>query len=150
MVVGLFLGTYPGETRATFEAERPGVCPPIIGMVLEACSDLCKVDADCPDTIRKCCKTGCNGMSCKVPNEKPGECPVVKEAGTEDCADKKLCTSDSACAESLKCCTSSCGGYHCQTPEGSHTTMKLEEAATIPSGAAAPQETTTVVPHVMN
>ncbi|XP_078517581.1 WAP four-disulfide core domain protein 2-like [Lissotriton helveticus] len=122
LVVGLFPGSYLLETGATNVEERPGVCPPPVGMALEACTDLCTVDADCHDLIRKCCKTGCNGMSCKVPNEKPGECPVVKESDTKDCADKKVCTSDSECADSHKCCNSSCDKYYCQTPEVLQTT----------------------------
>lgn len=134
MVVGLFLGTYLQETRATNVAERPGVCPPIVGMALEACTDLCTVDEDCPDLTRKCCKTGCNGMSCKVPNEKPGECPVLKELGTKECAGI-VCTSDSECADSLKCCKSSCDASYCQTPEVLHTTMKQEEEETTAGGA---------------
>ncbi|XP_029455336.1 WAP four-disulfide core domain protein 18-like isoform X2 [Rhinatrema bivittatum] len=91
--------------------EHPGVCPIPKDMALGNCDERCKSDSDCAKHM-KCCKTGCDGLLCQLPNDKPGLCPAAVDA--ELCPRVNQCISDSECQGTLKCCSSGCPKLSCQ------------------------------------
>ncbi|KAM4721706.1 waprin-Thr1-like [Rhinophrynus dorsalis] len=93
--------------------EKPGVCPVVPQLSLGRCNAICQTDSECGDNL-KCCKTGCDGLQCKMPDEKPGVCPEISNVTT--CENKPPCSSDTNCERDLKCCSNGCGGFSCQLP----------------------------------
>ncbi|KAM4652024.1 uncharacterized protein O3C94_014355 [Discoglossus pictus] len=94
---------------------KPGNCPKVSPFDLELCSKSCQSDGNCEGN-QKCCPTSCDGLQCKVPDDKPGYCPP--ESSVTACDAQTTCSVDSKCKGSLKCCPSSCGSFYCQVPQG--------------------------------
>ncbi|KAG8436122.1 hypothetical protein GDO86_007291 [Hymenochirus boettgeri] len=94
-------------------ADKPGICPEVTLLSLGICDDGCKTDSDCESNM-KCCKTGCDGLQCQVPDEKPGLCPQPSNATI--CGNQVSCKSDSKCDKNLKCCPTGCGSFSCLSP----------------------------------
>ncbi|MEE6525436.1 hypothetical protein FKM82_025433 [Ascaphus truei] len=82
---------------------------------LGKCGIGCGSDGECAGNL-KCCKTGCDGIHCQVPDDKQGSCPETLEG--QPCDNAIHCTSDSKCETDLKCCKTGCGGFSCQAPGG--------------------------------
>ncbi|XP_071983423.1 WAP four-disulfide core domain protein 18-like [Engystomops pustulosus] len=94
---------------------KPGKCPEPEEMSLGACFNVCNNDSTCRG-IRKCCKTSCLGLQCKIPEEKPGSCPPPESVNGTISDPIVVCTSDSKCEETLKCCPTASGELTCQKP----------------------------------
>ncbi|MEE6516177.1 hypothetical protein FKM82_025425, partial [Ascaphus truei] len=91
-------------------AEKPGSCPPLSMFALGKCGIGCGSDGECAGNL-KCCKTGCDGTQCQVPDDKPGSCPRVKR--DQPCDRRIRCRTDRYCDADLKCCRTKCGGSSC-------------------------------------
>ncbi|XP_020662660.3 waprin-Phi1 isoform X1 [Pogona vitticeps] len=116
LVFGTQLLSTSGQ-NATAATEKAGTCPGNTRGETKSgnCTEECQSDASCTEN-QKCCPTGC-GMSCQVPDEKPGSCPSVMLGGIPQlgiCLE--MCQSDTQCKGTWKCCRNGCGKNICMEP----------------------------------
>ncbi|OCT85700.1 WAP four-disulfide core domain protein 2 [Xenopus laevis] len=104
--------TQESTNTTVTQRDKPGVCPDT-NLSLGICGKECKTDMDCGNNL-KCCKTGCDGLQCQEPDEKPGSCP--KPSNETVCVTTADCRADSKCEGQQKCCPTGCGGYTCHLP----------------------------------
>ncbi|NWI31885.1 WAP protein, partial [Sula dactylatra] len=105
--------------KASFSSARAGLFPSYDWRAW------CQHDAECPSE-EKCCLHGCDytcltpsqAASCSAPcqAEKPGICPLAKEALTTTAPCSTTCAGNWQCLGAEKCCSSRCG-HVCLAPK---------------------------------
>ncbi|XP_078349977.1 uncharacterized protein LOC144634818 [Oculina patagonica] len=93
---------------------RANVCPSVMSYGAGGAQNRprpCRNDRDCSDS-KVCCQTNLRGRRCvdpppKMPDVKPGKCPVVPKSVNYTCTSK--CKTDADCSGDMKCCAIGCG-----------------------------------------
>ncbi|XP_060119859.1 waprin-Phi1-like [Heteronotia binoei] len=112
----LFFATQLPGTSGHNVTEKAGTCPKKEAVTPSGnCTEECQSDASCKEN-QKCCPAGC-GMSCQVPDDKPGSCPKFTSGISSLGFCRNKCMKDSECEDDTKCCQNGCGKRSCLSPE---------------------------------
>ncbi|KAJ7330750.1 hypothetical protein OS493_021679 [Desmophyllum pertusum] len=115
-VNGKMVGFMKSRDKLNCSAKgRANVCPSMMsygsgaGTMQRQSIPACRNDSDCSDP-KVCCKNNYGGRGCvdpKMPDIKPGKCPVIPKSINYTCPSK--CKSDTDCRGDMKCCGMGCG-----------------------------------------
>ncbi|CAL1526958.1 unnamed protein product [Lymnaea stagnalis] len=82
------------------------------------CRPKCKRGYSCQEIIVQCYVPPCENVFECLPEEKPGNCPMLPLYVPDDCPrnERNSCSIDADCYYNYKCCSDQCGIRGCQIP----------------------------------